>query len=178
VTRKGTVDGPDFTIGNPPGRRKSQIDSVLNTIYPLRYPRNTAQPDPGGSRLTCGTPARPIPGRSQRGWPPLASAANDETREHVRGLPVAIRVTDRPCSVCFSPLSPRRFSHAAAAASLAQPECGIAVNVGTMRISVELRTESVADSNWLPVQPGRRAILSGGRLVPASQHPGDLCQLR
>jgi hypothetical protein len=31
-----------------------------------------------------------------------------------------------------------------------------------MRMAVELRGEADADSNWLPVQPGQRAMLSGG----------------
>jgi len=31
-----------------------------------------------------------------------------------------------------------------------------------MRITVELRTESAAEKNWIPVQPGHLATLSGG----------------
>jgi hypothetical protein len=37
-----------------------------------------------------------------------------------------------------------------------------------MRITVELRTEAVADSNRLAAMPGQLALLSGGWSVPVS----------
>jgi hypothetical protein len=44
-----------------------------------------------------------------------------------------------------------------------------AANVDTVRITVELRTESVTESDWLVAMPGQLALLSGdGWSVPVS----------
>ena len=48
-------------------------------------------------------------------------------------------------------------------------EAAIATSVGSMRITVELRTESAAEKNCIPVQPGHLATLSGSEWsVPVS----------
>ncbi len=87
--------------------------------------------------------------RPSPNWPPRPLMGRGE---QVGGLPDGDPGGGSRVSARFSPQRLPRHS----------PNAGTAANVGTMRITVELRSEAVVDSNWLPMQPGERAMLSGG----------------